>query len=119
MHHHGNNSNSVLTILLLFITNTIFIAVGCFPNIIEYVAQVNDYYVRAMRWVALIRRFHGIPVMQRLFVQEGQPDLPAEEPVQDPPEAEPNNPPEQLIELEQLDPIEAVQLEPNNPPEEE
>ena len=74
-----SNSNSVLTILLLFITNTIFIAAGCFPNIIDYVAQVNDYYVRAMRWVALIRRFQRPGNMQWLFAQEAQPALPAEE----------------------------------------
>ena len=70
----GTNNNSISAILLLFITNTLLIVASCFPYIVEYVGEINAYYVRVVRWATLIRRIqrqgihHRIhPVMQRVF----------------------------------------------------
>ena len=70
----GTNNNSISTILLLFITNTLLIVASCFPYIVEYVGALNMYYLRVVRWATLIRRIqrqgihHRIhPVMLRVF----------------------------------------------------
>ena len=52
----GSNNNSISTMLVLFITNTLLIVASCFPYIVEYVGVINAYYVRVVRWATLIRR---------------------------------------------------------------
>lgn len=51
----GSNNNSISTMLVVFITNTLLIVASCFPYIVEYVGEINAYYVRAVRWTTLIR----------------------------------------------------------------